>query len=203
MLIEKRELPVLAVNLIYIPAFTVWALMRLNYEFVIYAAVIVAFFGLILATQRRTRFGLGILWGLTLWGVLHMAGGLVPVGDGVLYGVVLVPLFRGESIQVLRYDQVVHALGFGVATLACHHLLRARLRDGVGSRAVLGVLVALMGMGLGALNEVVELVAVLILPQTGVGGYLNTAFDLLFNTLGAAAAAVWVSMRTAPASRTP
>ena len=39
-------------------------------------------------------------------------------------------------------------------------------------------------MGMGALNEVVEFMAVLNAPETGVGGYFNTALDLTFNMLG-------------------
>jgi hypothetical protein len=40
-------------------------------------------------------------------------------------------------------------------------------------------------MGLGALNEVVEFIAVLTLPETNVGGYINTGWDLVYNAIGA------------------
>jgi hypothetical protein len=51
------------------------------------------------------------------------------------------------------------------------------------------VLAATAGMGLGALNEVVEFLATLALPNTNVGGYLNTGWDLVANLVGAAVAA--------------
>jgi len=35
------------------------------------------------------------------------------------------------------------------------------------------------------LNEIVEFFATVILPETGVGGYINTSLDLVFNLLGA------------------
>jgi hypothetical protein len=40
-------------------------------------------------------------------------------------------------------------------------------------------------MGLGAVNEIIEFAAVLGLPDTNVGGYLNTGLDLVFNAIGA------------------
>jgi uncharacterized membrane protein YjdF len=47
-------------------------------------------------------------------------------------------------------------------------------------------------MGLGALNEMIEFSAVLMVPDTNVGGYYNTALDLVFNALGAVIAMVLV-----------
>jgi hypothetical protein len=52
---------------------------------------------------------------------------------------------------------------------------------------------AIAGMGLGALNEIVEFIAVLTLPETGVGGYVNTSLDLTANTIGAAFFLTWRS----------
>ena len=47
-------------------------------------------------------------------------------------------------------------------------------------------------MGFGALNEVVEFAAVAFFGQTGVGGYWNTALDLVFNMLGAIVATIFI-----------
>jgi hypothetical protein len=46
------------------------------------------------------------------------------------------------------------------------------------------------GMGFGALNEIVEFVAVLSVPSTNVGGYINTGWDLVSNLVGCVLAAV-------------
>ena len=51
-----------------------------------------------------------------------------------------------------------------------------------------------MGMGLGALNEVVEFVAVLTMPETNVGGYTNTGWDLVSNLAGATAMGVYIRL---------
>ena len=57
------------------------------------------------------------------------------------------------------------------------------------------ILVALMGCGVGALNEIVEFLAVTLMPETNVGGYENTLWDLIFNLIGASVAASWAVMR--------
>ena len=51
---------------------------------------------------------------------------------------------------------------------------------------------ALAGMGFGAINEIVEFMAVLAVPDNGVGGYYNTAIDLVSNAIGATLAAVFI-----------
>ena len=191
MFLKRSEIPVLVVNVLYVLAFGWMSLAPpVNYEFVIYALVIVVFFALILATQRRVEFPLFMLWGLTLWGFLHMAGGHLNVGGARLYELVLIPLITRGHDTILRYDHAVHLLGFGVATLVCFHLLRPHLKKGRHRVTIVCVLSILMGMGVGALNEVVELVVVMTAPESGVGGYFNTAFDLLFNGLGATMAIV-------------
>ena len=59
-------------------------------------------------------------------------------------------------------------------------------------------LIAILGaIGLGAVNEIIEFISVLLFPGNGVGGYVNNAIDLVFNTLGAVIAigCVWVNNR--------
>ena len=193
MLLTRRELPVLIVNLIYIPIFTIVSLRHLNFEFVMYVGVILVVGALIAWTQRRVRFDLPILWGLTIWGFLHLSGGNIRVGDGVLYGVELIRL--APAYHILRYDQAVHMFGFGVATLICHHLLQPYLREGIERWAMLSFMLVLMGSGFGAVNEILEFIAVLLVPETGVGGYTNTLLDLVFNLLGGIVAVMWLTWR--------
>lgn len=192
-MLARNERPILIVNLLYIAVFTAMALQHSNYEFVLYAGVVIAIVICVLVLQSRIRFDQPILWGLTIWGLLHMAGGNLAVGDGVLYEVLLIPLIPRHDI--LRYDQVVHFFGFGVATLVCHHLLRPYLRADIGRRSVVAALVVLMGSGLGAVNEILEFVAVIVVPETGVGGYTNTLLDLVFNLAGGVAAVLWLAYR--------
>lgn len=46
-------------------------------------------------------------------------------------------------------------------------------------------LAAAAGMGFGALNEVIEFFMTLLVPETNVGGYINTGWDLVANLVGA------------------
>ncbi len=183
MLLTRRERPVLIANLIYIPVFTVMALRTLNFEFVLYVGAILLVGALVLWKQRAVQFDLRVLWGLTIWGLLHLSGGNIPVGDSVLYNLTLLPLVP-EPYHVVRYDQVVHAFGFGVATLVCHHLLKPYLRNDIVRWRTLAVLVVLMGSGVGAVNEILEFVATVTVPDTNVGGYENSAIDLVCNLVG-------------------
>lgn len=177
------------VTAMYLLAAAAGAVISRNGEFVVYLAVVVVLIGIVLAVHRRAPLSVACLWALSAWGAAHMAGGLVLVpwtGD-VLYNLWLIPP------RWLKFDQLVHAFGFGVATWAvweCSRRLWAG-RPGRGAAA----LCALAGMGLGAANEVVEFVATLALPRTNVGGYTNTGWDLVFNTLGAATAATILSRR--------
>ncbi len=51
------------------------------------------------------------------------------------------------------------------------------------------------GLGMGALNEVVEFIAAEIVPDSGVGGYENTALDLCADLVGAFAGLIYIRVR--------
>ncbi len=172
----------------------VLALRQGNAEFVAYALALVIEVGLVVVLHRRVGFSSGTLWCLAVWAVMHMAGGTVgiPEDSGLLDEHATKPVLYGVRLHpwTPRYDQIVHAFGFFSATLAAWEgvvsfMARDR-RPGIGQSLV----ATLVGMGLGAVNEVIEFVMTLVLPETGVGGYTNTGWDLVSNTVGAVAAAV-------------
>lgn len=204
------ELGVMLFTAAYLLPAAVATVTRGNDEFLLYVLVMAALIGGIWTVHRRVRLSVGLLWCLTLWGLLHMAGGLLAIpadwphnaGDAppVLYNLWFVS-------GALKYDQVVHAYGFAVTTWLCWQALRAamaaqagRPREAVVPTFGLMLLCAAGGMGFGALNEVVEFIATLTLPQTNVGGYVNTGWDLVANAVGATLAAVLIGV-LAPARR--
>ena len=65
-----------------------------------------------------------------------------------------------------------------------HHAFGIKLKPTFGML----VICAAAGIGFGALNEVVEFIAVLTIPNTNVGGYENTGWDLVANLCGASVA---------------
>jgi len=194
MFLKKGQLPILIVNLILLVVFGSIALSKKNYEFLGYIGVIIFFFILILATNKKHNLSNGILWGLTTWALMHMVGGLIIVKEQVVYKLTLINLIETSNFVILRYDQFVHLVGFGVATLIAYSLLKPYLNKKINMK-VLSVLIVLMGMGVGAFNEIVEFIAVLALPETGVGGYYNTMFDMVFNTIGAILAVIWINIK--------
>jgi hypothetical protein len=191
----------------YMAISAVAAIVGGNREFVFYIVVMCVLAAAVLAVHRRVLLSSGVLWCLSLWGLMHMAGGLMPVPESwpingdqrVLYSLWLVP-------EYLKYDHITHAFGFGVTTWLCWQGLRRILSVTAGVpietvRPTLGslVLCAAAGMGFGALNEVVEFTAVLLMPSTNVGGYLNTGWDLVSNLAGCVVAAVVIGLQ--PAAR--
>lgn len=180
----------------YLVGFGGLAFAQGNGEFVFYLVVMLVLVGMVYAVHRRVAFSGAVLWLLAVWGLLHMAGGTIPVPvslaqteseTAVLYSLRPWP-------DLPRYDQVTHAFGFFAATLASGEALWAATRPariGVGFACA----AALMGVGFGALNEVVEFIAVQTLPDTNVGGYTNTGWDLVSNTVGATVGAVAVCLR--------
>lgn len=194
MKLRRGQWFLLLFNFIYIVGFALYYISINDYEFLWYAAVLVFFFLLIGLTLHKSKFDYPILLGLSLWGLMHMAGGGLVVGDGVLYKLQLIHLFDVGDTYVLKFDQFVHAFGFGVTTLVAYHLLKPYLNQKVNYKIMYPTLVTI-SMGLGALNEVVKFIAVVSFPETGVGGYFNTALDLVFNTLGAVIGALVVHVR--------
>jgi len=196
----RRLLPVLLFVMTYLTAAIVLAVMYWNYEFIYYGVVMFGLIGFVALVDTRVKFSRAVLWGLALWGLAHMVGGTCPIPQSVtepgtprvLYNLRLHP-------NLPKYDQVVHAYGFFVASLASWQALAGavRLRTGSGLEPTKGlrVAVALMGMGLGAMNEVIEFIATRVMPGTNVGGYDNTGWDLVSNMTGCIAAALIVRAR--------
>jgi hypothetical protein len=192
----SRWTTVLAFTLAYLAAAAAGALATGNGEFLYYIGVMVVLMGAVGVLHLRVRLSPGALWGLSLWGLLHMVGGLVPLPAGwaydgphaVFYSWWLVP-------DVLKYDMAVHAYGFGLTTWVCWQGYGAAVRGAGGApRPTFGALVlcAAAGMGFGALNEVIEFAATLLMRDTNVGGYVNTGWDLVSNLSGCIAAALLI-----------
>jgi uncharacterized membrane protein YjdF len=191
---DKTLRPVAIFTAAYLLLATPFALRQQNTEFLFYIGVVLLLSLLVVALHRRVRLSAGVLWALSLWGLLHMLGGLVRLPEswptennsGVLYSLWLIP-------GVLKYDNPVHAFGFAVATQVCWECLRTV----PGIRPSFGILAlcALAGMGLGSLNEIVEFAATLLIPNTNVGGYVNTGWDLVANALGALTTTLLIRIR--------
>jgi putative membrane protein len=201
---DKRPIPPVprALTLFVIAFMSITTFMAINqgnHEFLFYGFTLLIIIYILVELHRRVTFTRTALWLLTIWGFLHMIGGTVPVspefvpdeGSAVLYSFRLRP-------DLPRYDQIIHAFGFFSATVACWEAVRVLL--GARRSVTLSIIAAIMGMGLGALNEVIEFIATRI-TDTNVGGYTNTGWDLVSNTIGTICAGFWCLNRNL--DRTP
>ncbi|SRR3989344_2717828 len=180
-------------NLAYIIPFTIYYLSIKNYEFLWYVVVLVGFALLIGLTLRKTNFDYLALGGLSLWGLLHMTGGGLIVGENVLYAFEVWKIANVGDTYFIKFDQFVHAFGFGVSTIVAYQLLKPRIKK--MNLSLLYGLCVFIAMGAGALNEVVEFIAVVVAPATGVGGYFNTGLDLVSNMIGSFIALIIVHLK--------
>jgi len=195
--VSYAEAGVASFTVVYMAVSLIASLVRKNPEFVFYFVVMCVLIAAVTLVHLKVGLHIGALWGLSIWGLAHMAGGLMPIphswrinGDTfVLYNLWLVP-------EIVKYDQVVHAFGFGLVTWICWQgIRRAFSRHDVNVEPTLGLLTLCIagGMGFGAANEILEFIATITMPGTNVGGYFNTGWDLVANFVGCVISAILIS----------
>jgi uncharacterized membrane protein YjdF len=196
--LKRGQQPIFLFNMAAIIIFSAIFISRLNLEFMFYVAIIIFFLFVIVLTNHRVDYSLHVLWGLSLWALMHMSGGAVFIGGTRLYDIILIPLI-GEPYLIFKYDQLVHIIGFGVATVAMYQLLKPSI--GKGHWISLSIVIIMAGLGVGALNEIIEFVASVAVPESGVGGYYNTSLDLVSDLVGAIIAAIYLFLVEKPGTK--
>ena len=185
--------------LAYFIGFLIAAISMGNYEFIFYEMAMALIIAAIVFMDRRVEFSRLTLCGLALWGLLHLSGGIVPIppeyiGGGeenptaVLYNLKL-------AAWLPKYDQFVHAMGFGFSAIAAHEALQSHFKCKLPINFQIGSILFFMALGLGCLNEIIEFIAVLSIPNTNVGGYYNTGWDMISNATGALIAILYLRIR--------
>ncbi len=196
---DRHILAIIVCNALYLLAALVWALGHGNYEFLAYIVVVLLVGAVMFTIHRWHPLPPSLLWCLSAWGLMHMAGGLVIVPDvwstagdtNALYNLWLIG-------HVLKFDQFVHAWGFGITAWLCWDILRNMLAErGPAPAPTVGKLTLCVAasMGFGALNEVIEFTMTRLVPETNVGGYVNNSLDLVFNLFGALLVALVIRWR--------
>ena len=160
--LKKGHWIVLLFTVLYILIFATYYILNKNYEFLWYVVIMLLIFVLIILTIKRSNFDYIVLWGLSIWGLLHMAGGAVHVGDGVLYALKVFPIIdRGGEFFILKMDQVIHAYGFAFTTLVAWFLLKPQLKENPNYKIIYPLLI-FIAMGAGALYEIAEFISTII-----------------------------------------
>ena len=176
---------------------TVLTLVFRNHEFLIYAITVLVLVAVLYKTDRHFRFSRLGLWLFNGWLVMHSLGGLASYQGVRFYDLMLLDLV-GDPYHVLKYDQFVHFYCYVAISVLMWSVVRKIAKPNANglSLCVINVLAA---SSLGAVNEIVEFLAVILLGSEGVGGYTNTAIDLVANLLGAIVGTVYMYARQEPA----
>lgn len=168
-----------------------------NHEFLLYAITVTALAILLFGTDRYFRFETAGLWMFDLWLLLHILGGLASYQGTRFYDIVLLDLV-GDPYHLLKYDQLVHFYCYVVMAVLMWSVVQKIVSDDA-SPVVVCVVTILAASSIGALNEIIEFAAVVVLDSDGVGGYTNTAIDLVANLLGAIVGTLVMQARGLPA----
>jgi len=143
-------------NALYLALGGLYFASKLNFEFIIYVAVIVLILGGVFASLKYTRFPVWMLWLLSVWGLLHILGGSVQTADGVLFAYRIYPLLDlVTEFYILKYDQFVHFYLYGVVAIMAYHLLADRL-DVRKHRTLIFLFAVMSSLGVGGMNEIME-----------------------------------------------
>ncbi|MBW2993083.1 DUF2238 domain-containing protein [Candidatus Woesearchaeota archaeon] len=181
---EKKELWILSLMfLAYSVIFFVMSIKNNNYEYIYYNLIMIICFVALLIFYKKMHLKISMVAGLLIMGFLHLAGGNIIVNGLKLYQ---------ASLFVIPYDKIVHVFGSFVVTIIAYNLILPILsRKHIEKKIFfIGFFVFIAGVGIGALAEVVEFIATIIVKHNIVGDYANNAADLIANSIGAIIAAI-------------
>ena len=181
---KELKLPTILIYL-FLVALTVNFIFAGNYEFIIYIVVAGLLYLAILLLDKKYTFPIISVWLFAIWIVFHMLGGAVYLGGTRLYDILLINIYNGGGeFIILKYDQVMHIYSFLVIGTIIYHILKNHFKKGQVQALIILTILATLGVSL--LNEVVEFATVIFANGAeGVGGYYNTALDMVFNVVGA------------------
>ena len=170
------------VTLLVLIVFLIKALLAKNYEFIGYWVVLVLLFLFVIKLDKKFNFPLSAIIFFSIWSILHMAGGLIKIGNTRLYDLILIDIL-GDPFFILKFDQLMHVYAYFAISILVYFALKKQFK---GTEKSLIAFTILAALGIGLLNEVIEFAMVVFANAAdAVGGYYNTALDLVFNLLGA------------------
>lgn len=191
---KKIVLAILLFNIIYVILFGIHFYFRGNLEFVWYVFILFVLISIFGFLHKKYEFSILTLIGLSIWGIGHMLGGSTLLTKERLYRQVLIPIFTTGDVTLFSYDHLMHFYFYIVMTSIIYQITRYYIKP--ESRWLpVAALILFASIGVGAFNEIVEFIPVLFLAETGVGGYYNIIWDIVFNTLGAMTAVIYISLK--------
>lgn len=184
-ILERKNYLILVFTLVYLLVFTINAFFQQNFEFLYYTVLMVVLISVVLYLNKFLHLAFFILFNLSLLGFFHLLGGNLYFGPIRLYDFYFVEGF-------IKYDNIVHTYAMFIVTITLYSLFSDYIDERIRQRySIFALMLILMALGMGSINELAEFFAVLAFGVTRqVGDYFNNAFDLLFNTIGAIVATI-------------
>ena len=171
------------VGYLLVGVLAVWSLVSGNLEFVAYSFVTGVLLAIIHVANKSFQFNDWVLWGFDIWMLLHILGGLWVINGKVLYSTVLIDIIPAPY-SILKYDQIVHAYCYFIVALLAWQIV-STVANKQSSFLTLAMISVLAATGVGGLNEIIEFLATVFIENVNVGGYENTAIDIVCNLIGA------------------
>jgi uncharacterized membrane protein YjdF len=192
--IRAPHIVLLLINLALVIGFGIVFGIRQNYEFLTYVVVVAGVGGVVVASMRRVDFTLDTLVAMTVWAAMHLAGGgILLEGPGCLYASMIYQL--PTELPIFRYDQLIHIWGFATAALLTRDMLAGHLRSPLPGKVAVSIVIVMAACGFGALNEIIEFLVDATVPDSGVGGYVNTSLDMCSNLVGGLLGMIYLHLR--------
>lgn len=152
-----------------------------SYQLISYILTLGLFGSLLYLTKRTAKYSTLLFAGFAIWALAHLAGMGVKLNGRALYSQIIIPL--SNNLPIIRYDQIVHMFGFGIATLMIYELIGHRFKSSI-DKFSLGFTIVMAGLGIGAVNEIFEFAVSLLAPDNNIGQYQNTSLDLVADLIG-------------------
>ena len=165
-----------------------WSVLESNIEFLFYAVTTFAIVAVLQYIDKKFNLASLLLWGFNIWIIMHILWGLLVVWDSVLYSQMILPIIW-EPYSVLKYDQIVHFYCYFIVTLIIWSIL-VKYHTNKSSYIILAIISILAAAWVWWCNEIIEFLATVFIEDVNVGGYENTAIDIIANTLWAISASI-------------
>ncbi len=163
--------------------FTIYFLLRGNYEFLVYAVVLALIIWLIAESDKIFHYTNFAKWGFVVWLLFHMGGGAIYINGTRLYDSIIINIISAPY-YLLRYDQVIHGFCYFVITLFVYSIVSSISKPKSNKYLIMAIAFA-AAVGISAINEIIELSTVAFFnASAAVGDYYNNALDLVFNAIG-------------------
>ncbi|MGJ8673647.1 DUF2238 domain-containing protein [Rubritalea sp.] len=196
---RQRIAGVVAFTLLYQCGLAALAITQNNYEFLYYSAIQLSCIALLSIAHKRIHYSISILWLLSLWGLIHLVGGLFYVPESWVAAGESRALHNFTVISSIKYQHIEHFYGFFLVTWVSwqtlcsiiHLRYQRRLMPSFG----LLLLCATSSMGYGAFNELVEFLVSRVMGNADITGYEDTAWDMVANTAGVFLASITIKLR--------